>query len=334
MIVAFPHPPGKGGPGSFQARFEKALKAANWTVVYAHDHALPDVVMVVGGTKQLGWLWRMKRVGLPIVYRLDGINWLHRKVKVPFKQYVTSEIRNLLMQVIRKYLADGIIYQSQFVIDWWQRCGWRTRTPWYQIYNGVDLNEFQPQRDENTNLELLCLEGTLDYSPYAIRLLNELQAELGKEMNIVAYGGFQNAANQHKLHPSITYKGKLTRNELPRAYHNAIYLSLDVNAACPNTVIEALASSTPVVGFDTGALKELVPPSAGIIVPFGGYPWALDFPDVNALGEAIRKVRADWDSYSLGARAIAEKKYGTDLMISQYLQVINGLVKNKKNENR
>ena len=80
--IAFPHPPGHGGHGSFQTRFEKALRAADWTVVYAQDRVVPDVVMVIGGTKRLGWLWRMKRKEVPIIHRLDGLAWLHRRQNV------------------------------------------------------------------------------------------------------------------------------------------------------------------------------------------------------------------------------------------------------------
>ncbi|MBV6652537.1 MAG: hypothetical protein KI786_02205 [Mameliella sp.] len=53
MIVAFPHPPGHGSLGSFQSRFERALQNQHWQGVYASSEQLPDVVIVVGGTKRL-----------------------------------------------------------------------------------------------------------------------------------------------------------------------------------------------------------------------------------------------------------------------------------------
>jgi glycosyltransferase involved in cell wall biosynthesis len=46
--------------------------------------------------------------------------------------------------------------------------------------------------------------------------------------------------------------------------------SADLNAACPNSVIEALACGTPVLGYDTGALPEMVPPKSGRIAHYGG----------------------------------------------------------------
>jgi glycosyltransferase involved in cell wall biosynthesis len=320
MTIAFPHEPGHGGPGSFQTRFEKSLKAADWTVVYAQDRILPDVVMVVGGTKRLSWLWRMKRKRVPVIHRLDGLAWLHRRQNI--KTFLYGEWGNLLFKTIHGFFADHVVYQSAFVKQWWEQSGWRRPKSSSVIYNGVDLSKFKPEYNEEKPIDLLCLEGTLDYSPYAIQLLNELQAELGRELSIVAYGGFQNAANQDKLHAGITYKGKLTRDELPAAYRNAIYLSLDVNAACPNTVAEALASGIPVVGYDTGALKELVGTEAGCIVPYGSDPWELQMPDTAALIAAIRQVKQNYEQYARAARASAVQRFGMPNVFEEYLCVI------------
>lgn len=327
MTIAFPHPPGHGGPGSFQTRFEKALKAEGWSVVYATDQVLPDAVMVVGGTKRLGWLWRMKHKGVPIIHRLDGLAWLHRKQNI--KTFLFGEWGNLVFKTIHGFFADHVIYQSSFVKQWWEQSGWRKPKSSSIIYNGVDLNEFKPIVNKNEPIKLLCLEGTLDYSPYAIQLINTLQVELGEELSIVAYGGFQNADNKDKLNAAIQYKGKLRRDEIPKAYRDAIYLSLDVNAACPNTVVEALASGIPVVGFDTGALKELVGTKAGCIVPYGSDPWKLQMPDSAALIAAIRQVRQSYKQYSKEARIRAEQRFGMTSIFEEYVSVIESVRSSK-----
>ena len=305
-----------------------------WDIVYAADGVLPDVVMVVGGTKQLAWLWKMKRAGVPIVYRLDGINWLHRKTKVSARQYFLGEVRNLLSQLIRKFLSSFIVYQSQFVADWWQKKGWSAAQDFTIINNGVDLTEFHPGTiPVQKELALLCLEGTLDYTPYAVSLLNELRSRLPQDIPMRIYGGFEKEESKRQLSPEIDYRGKLARTDLPKAYRNAIYLSLDINAACPNTVAEALASGLPVVGFDTGALAELVTPSAGVIVPYGSDPWELDSPDIDALIMAVVEGLENWQSYSDGARKLAVERYDLKSITSQYLttieNVINGMYEDR-----
>jgi glycosyltransferase involved in cell wall biosynthesis len=98
--------------------------------------------------------------------------------------------------------------------------------------------------------------------------------------------------------------------------------SADVNAACPNSVIEALACGLPVLAFDTGALPELVNGDSGRIVPYGGNPWQLDPPDLDALTEAAMKVLNNQQHYRHGARAQAEAKFGLEKMVDEYVQVL------------
>ena len=318
MIISFPHPPGSGGPGSFQIRIEKALKNQGCKVVYANSNVRPDVVIVVGGTKKLAWLWRMKRSGVPILQRLDGISWIHRKIKTPFKQYIKAEYRNVNQKIIHAYFADYVVYQSRFVQRWWDREGFVKKKQYSIIHNGVDLQVFRPPAKLPKIPRLVALEGTIDYSPFASDLLNELAVKLPDQIPFELYGRFSNPCLQHRLHKRIKYFGMVSREKVPQVLQGAILLSLDVHPACPNTVIEALACGAPVVGFDTGAMKELVSPEAGEIVPYGGDPWKLDFPDVENLIQAAKKVLADWETYSKNARKVAEENYDLVVMFLKF----------------
>lgn len=332
MNIAFPHKPQKhGGPGSFQMRLEKTLKDKGWNISYFDETDHPDLVMVIGGTKKLWQLIRFRLKGVPVIFRLDGINWLHKKVKVSLWGWFYNEVTNFLSQIIRLFISNHIIYQSKFVEEWWKKKGWKCKTKSSVIHNGVSLNEFKPSLKEQTNrISLFCVEGNLDYSPYSLDLLNKLQEELIEYSDfgsLILYGSFNDMSSKDKLNPSIDYRGHIHRSEISNVYRNGIYLSLDVNAACPNTVIEALASGIPVIGFDTGALKELVTNKGGIIVPYGSDPWELEFPDFNALCEAATKVMEDWDQYSKQARILAEEMYNLDDVVDKYLNVIEESLK-------
>ena len=144
---------------------------------------------------------------------------------------------------------------------------------------------------------------------------------------------FGDRRNQEKLSPSIDYRGFDSREELPTVYRDCVYLSLYVNPACPNTVVEALACGVPVIGFETGALRELVTEEAGRIVPYGGNgPWELGFPDVGQLVLAAGQVLSDWDKFALGARQVAEDRFDVRDMVSSYLSVISSVEKAAKSE--
>lgn len=324
--IVFPHPPGSGGPGSFQRRFEQELISNNYHITYADTKVSGDIVFIVGGTGKIFWLLKMKLKGVPIIYRLDGINWLHRKKrgKRGIKAYLSAEISNLITKTIHAFFADFIVYQSEFVHEWWNKKGWKKPKHFSIIYNAVNLSLINPEIKEANTPKLVCLEGYLDYSPYAIDLINDINKR--KIIDFDVYGGILSNLERSKLSKDVCYKGKIDRKLISSIFTGNIYLSLDINPACPNTVIEALACGAPVVAFDTGSLKELVPPEAGIIVPYGSDPWQLAYPDVDALAKAILKVKDNYAYYSANARKLAEERYSIKDMTTKYLEVINSLI--------
>jgi glycosyltransferase involved in cell wall biosynthesis len=96
----------------------------------------------------------------------------------------------------------------------------------------------------------------------------------------------------------------------------------EVNPPCPNSVIESLACGLPVIGFDSGSLKELVGDEAGIIVPYGTNPWKLEMPDISALAESASEVLEKQDQFRLSARKRAESEFNLDKMVESYLKVL------------
>ena len=326
MIICFPHPPGGGGPGSFQIKFEKELQKNGWKVTYAKDNPRPDMVFIVGGTRKLAWLFKMKRKGVPVIYRLDGISWLHRKNKVSIKHYIRAEIMNYMDKCIHAFLSTRIVYQSEFVKDWWDKEGWHKRKNVNIIHNGVFIPEkyfIDKALNQRKTKRLVILEGVIDYSPYAVELLNDLAKHLPKVIQIELYGKFENKQEQQKLNPRLQYKGFLNRKEVYNVLKGSVYLSLDINPACPNTVVEALACGAPVIAFNTGALPELVNQKCGKIVPYGSNPWDLEYPDVRSLKDAVIDIFSDYNNYSIGAYARAKKNYGLQDMFSKYASILD-----------
>ena len=121
----------------------------------------------------------------------------------------------------------------------------------------------------------------------------------------------------------MLWAGAVPRERIPEIDRSAhLLFSADLNPACPNAVIEALACGLPVVAFDTGALKELVPVGAGIVVPYGGDPWRLETPDIPALARAADAILRDRPRFRQAARVHAEKALGLDRMVDGYLKAL------------
>lgn len=323
-----------GGTASFQKKFTEGMQARGVAVGYDLDDPACQAVLVIGGTRHLPALWRVKRRGIPIIQRLDGMNWLHRRRYTGVKHFLRAEYGNRVLQSIRTRLATHIVYQSQFAQDWWQRTYGIEDIPHTVIHNGVDLDMYTPNGSHqrpNDVYRLLLVEGRLSGGyetglaagvALAERLV--LHHELPLEVMVVGEVPeriIENTMADAKV--KIDWVGMVSPAEIPEIDRSAhLLFSADLNPACPNSVIEALACGLPVASFDTGALAELVTGDSGCVVPYGGDPWRLDPPDIASLAEACVPILQGQAHFRAAARARAEATFSLNDMIKKYLQVI------------
>ncbi len=328
MKIGFPHKPRPiGGTGSFQERLTTQLKNLGWQIVYPEDRIAPDVVLVVAGTRKLGWLWRCQRRGIRIVHRLGGMNWLYRTGCKAEGRHVLPMLRNYLFSTIRARFADTVVYQSEFARDWWNREYGVWRGHQVIIRNGVDLNAFQP-RGQESRKRLVCVEGIVEYSPVNTGIIDALAQEVefrGLADVFEVYGKVGDTIRRRYAgYRKVHIVGPVPRDQIHTVYPGSVFVSLDVNAACPNSVIEALASGCPVVAFATGALPELVAPECGILVPYGADAWRHETPAYSALVEAVGQAFERRSQLAPAARRSAQARFNFADVLQAYLQVLSG----------
>ncbi len=368
-IALIPQVHGVGGMVSFRAKFTAALEARGIEIVPLPRLTARDSLLIIGGTRDLPALWRAKRRGVRIVQRLDGMNWLHRKLPTGVRHYLRAEYGNLILRLIRNRFADHIVYQSEFSRRWWERVHGAAPVPHSIVYNAVDLSIYTPNpltpNSLSPNLQpstfnphrILLVEGSLTGGyelglETAIRLVERLNTLHRADLASIALTGDENGdsrQNRSARAPDfpaelviagrvpdsvkerwaretdipITWAGLLPPERIPDLDRSAHLLYAgDINAACPNAVIEALACGLPVLAFDTGALPELVTGDAGRIVPYGGNPWNLDPPDVDALARAALEILRGQPRFRRAARARAEAAFALDTMVDGYLQTL------------
>ncbi len=315
---------GSGGPASFQIRLEEEFRRLGVETTFDPASRPLDAVLVFAGTRNYGLLRKCRREKIRIVQRLDAINWLHRISPRPMRHFLRAEAFNMLLRVIRFFFADRIIYQSQFARRWWEAWYGVPRAEARVIYNGVPLDQY-PSHGNPHDGSLLVVEGHLPHDVYLRCLLETANRQLVKKSSLkkmLIMGSADPAWDSiwSLLDPPPEITGARPYVEVrERQAQAGLYLSLDLNAACPNAVVEALASGLPVIGFDTGSLRELVG-RGGEVVEFEGNPWQLELPrNLDSIGDAGRQVLSRWDSYSQAARQEAVSKFDIRATAQAYL---------------
>ena len=314
---------------SFRLKFEQGLRARGVDVT--HDlSGKSDAVLVIAGTRNLIPLWKARQRGQRIVQRLDGVNWVQRVRWTGARYHIRAEYGNAMLSFIRARFADHVIYQSQFIRKWWEDWYGVAKAPASVIINGVDLQTYTPDgahERPTDRFRLLLLEGSLAGGLnsglfHAVALAEKLSIKFPME---VVVAGKVDDATQHNLQSKVPVKflGTIPREKIPAlARSSHLMYCAEVNPPCPNSVIEALACGLPVVGFDSGSLKELVTDDAGCIVPYGGNPWKLETPDIAALAVSAEDVLTQQNQFRAAARMRAESAFGLDQMMDAYLKVL------------
>lgn len=314
---------------SFRLKFEEGLKDRGIEVT--HDLAAKsDAVLVIAGTRRLWQLNQARKRGIRIVQRLDGINWVQRVRWTGPRYHIRAEYGNTMLALIRNRFADRVIYQSEFIRAWWNEWYGGVRVPSTVILNGVDLEKYSPIGENDRpkdRYRMLLLEGSLAGGLNAglfhgVGLAEQLAEKYPIE---VVVAGKVDQTTQAKLQSKVLVKflGTIPREEIPQLARSSHFMyCAEVNPPCPNSVIEALACGLPVVGFDSGSLKELVNEDAGRVVPYGANPWKLETPHIAALADSAQEVLAKQEQFRAGARKRAESILGLDSMVESYLKVL------------
>ena len=336
-VCIVPRLSGVGGMVSFQGRLTAGLAQYGIEVVQDLKKRPLDAVLVVGGTRDLVGLQRARWDGIRVVQRLNGMNWMHRHRKTGVRHFLRSEYGNGILGLIRARLADHIVYQSQFSKDWWERVRGATRVKSSVVYNAVDLEKFSPAggtagfgKNMPGTYRLLMVEGSLGGGydlglEWGVGLAARL-SERGLPTALVVAGRVTEEMKTIWLGRTaipMQFAGLVKGEDIPALDRSAdLFYAADLHAACPNSVIEALACGLPVAALDSGALKELVVGDAGRVTPFGGDPWRLEPPDLDTLAQAAVEVLRDLERFRAGARRRAEEAFGLERMVEGYISAM------------
>ncbi len=333
-VYILPKLDGLGGPASFRGRLVAGLEARGISITGSIDDPGCSAVLVIGGTRDIPTLLKARQKGLRIVQRLNGMNWIHRKQRVQPGYFIRCEVNNFILRSIRKNLADHIIYQSQFASKWWQTVYGSLRTSSTVVYNGVDLQEFSPVGDGKPPEDcyrLLMVEAHIGGGyerglDTAVKLTQLLNRQMDKPVRLTVAGSAPDYLKTYWSRQSanmVDWAGIVPGNQIAALDRSAhLLFSADLNAACPNSVIEALACGLPVLAYSTGSLPEIITGDAGLVVPYGSNYWNLENPDIEGLAGAARQILTNQDRFKEPARRRAEEAFSLSAMVDQYCNAL------------
>jgi glycosyltransferase involved in cell wall biosynthesis len=334
IIGIIPNVRGVGGPASFNEKLGNGLRKLGVEVTY--DFATPNLasVLVIAGTRHLRLLSSLKKKGIPIIQRLDGMNWVHRKRYTSLRYYLRSEVNNWILSEIRSRYASNIIYQSQFSQDFWNRKYGSKSSPNSVIFNGVDLDQFSPPNSpkaDHDELNVIVVEGHIKNGlelglDNVIRALNGYSKYAQKTVHLFVAGEVPNEIRKRLAEGKlidITWGGVISRLEIAEQLKQAdLFFSAELNPPCPNSVIEAMSSGLPVASFESGAIRELVSDDCGIITPYGGNIWDLEPANAEMMADMLSAKLQNRDVLGKNARTRAFQLFGLDQMVEKYLNIL------------
>ena len=333
-VCLVPRLSGVGGMVSFQAKLTAGLEARGFEICYSLSEKPYQSVLVIGGTRDLVGLWHARREGIPVVQRLNGMNWIHRKRRTGLRHHLRSEYGNLLLEFIRTRLASRIVYQSNFSQHWWERVYGYSQIPCSVVYNGVNLDVYTPDGEHQRPdgyIRILMVEGNLGGGyegglDTAVQLVKRLNREDHLPIELMVVGRVSPELQKSwlgRVEFPLIFSGLVPPQMIPAVDRSAhLLFAADLNAACPNSTIEAMACGLPVIAYDTGALPELVTGDAGRIARYGGDSWELEPPDINGLGVAALEVINDQSRFRSAVRRRALELFGLERMVDGYLEAL------------
>jgi len=204
-------------------------------------------------------------------------------------------------------LADLTIFQSQYSKYATTRKYRVISQDGPVIYNSVDIHTFRP---EGPRIELpgqlrVCYV-TFSTNPRKGTPSLYTVARSNPDIDFILIGQYKDPPPLDNVH----LLGVLDRETLPKALRACdVFVTFSENEACPNTVLEALATGLPILYKDSGGVTEVVGP-CGLPVEVANFR--------NRLEEAL--VRRH--ELASAARARAETLFAPDVIFPQYLAAI------------
>ena len=199
---------------------------------------------------------------------------------------------------------------------------------YHHIPYGLEMDIFKPVNKQEARQQLGIDNETFVFSFGAADIRNrrkglkpllkslEVIADLPNTLGLVFGGG--GIPQVGHAFPELRMMGFIRDLQQMVLIHSAsdVFVMPSLEDNLPFTCLEALATGTPVIGFDAGGVPDMVRPGVtGWIAPTG---------DANAMGNQLKYVaehREEANNLGLRAREIAVKEYSQEREVADYTKL-------------
>jgi len=253
VYIPFEYYQGIGGPSTFMRNLKNYLDLRKFK--YKSEMSSTGSIFFPISFN-LDELERIKTTGGEIIQRLDGIYY-------PSKHGDAYLEYNKNIKDIYSNYTDYVIFQSNYSYkQCFEMFGGKKNSQFSIIHNGVNCNIFYPVKDRTRCSKIINFITTgnfrnIDMIEPVIKALDELRSKFNFRFHLV--GPIASDSLEHFFNREyIVYHGSKNMSEVADFLRESdIFVYSHLNPPCPNSVLEAVATGLPVVGFDSGAMSEL-----------------------------------------------------------------------------
>ena len=264
--------------------------------------------------------------GGKVIQRLDGIYY-------PSKHGDGYVLKNQAIKDIYSGLADFVVFQSEYSRkQCFAMLGEKGAGEYGIIVNGANLDIFHPDEKEISAPKKFILATTgnfrnIDMLEPIIKALDELVGEFDFEFWVI--GPISNPALEGCLaREYVRHLGPKDKGEVAALLRESdIFIYSHLNPPCPNSVIEAISSGLPVVGFDSGSMSELLSFNKELLAPVSDEVFQrYDDFDHRKLAEKIRLAVGGYERFKKTAME-NWRRYDFEECGRKYVEVFERVVR-------
>jgi glycosyltransferase involved in cell wall biosynthesis len=261
LYIAFNEYQSLGGVGTFMANLKHYLDSVKFPYTTDINSAQHIFFPINFDFEQIK---KIKAKGGKVIQRMDGVHYPTQHGP----EYINL---NKLTKDIYRIHSNFVVFQTEYSR---RQCfvmyGERPVETYSIIVNGANLEMFYPDenRQPDKKLKLITVgnfrkQVMLEPIMQALDLIGDKALYELTVVGPIAQPELKAELLKRKYVNYIENKSSAEIAEILRQHD--LYIHTNINDLCPNSVIEAVSSGLPVVGYDSGAMKELLPFSADLL---------------------------------------------------------------------